>query len=72
MVLETLCFYSDACDSFCILDNIPGSAGTRMITELSETSIGGTFHFTGYSSQSEAVIEVTEGSFQMPVYDTPR
>ncbi len=69
---EALCFYSDAYHSFYILDDISGSTGTLVITELSDTSIKGTFHFTGYTSNSEAIIEVTKGSFLMPVYDTPR
>lgn len=69
---EALCFYSDEQHSFYILDDIPGSTGSLVITEITSTGIKGTFHFTGYTPDSEAIKQVTDGSFFMPVYDTPR
>jgi len=68
---ETHCFYSDETVSFFIFDDDPESNGTIIITDLSSSSVRGTFNFTGVTVNGEATVQVTDGSFFIPIYNTP-
>ncbi len=68
---DTHCFYSNDSESFFVFDDDPLSSGTLNITKISAQSIEGTFSFTGVTNNGQTTMEVTDGSFHVPVFSTP-
>jgi hypothetical protein len=66
------CFYTIAGTSYFVFDDVPASTGTLVITAMTDNSIKGTFSFIGFNNAETASVTVTDGSFELPLYnETP-
>ena len=70
---DTHCFYTSPDNtSFFTLPDEPLANGTLVIKNYNPgKSLSGTFSFTGMTSNGDSMVEVTEGSFYLPIYTIP-
>ncbi|TVR42125.1 MAG: hypothetical protein EA394_04200 [Bacteroidia bacterium] len=70
---QTHCFYtSPEGVTFYVFPDEPDAFGVLVITDYKEKYIKGSFSFTAIDNSGENMIEVTDGSFHMPVYSVPK
>ena len=63
------CFYTIGDTSYFVFDDVPAATGTLVITAIADNSIKGTFSFTGFNNAETASVTVTDGSFELPLYN---
>ena len=62
-------FYTRGDTSYFVFDDVPASTGILVITAMGENSIKGTFSFIGFNNDENASVTVTDGSFELPLYN---
>lgn len=62
-------FYTLGNTSYFVFDDVPASTGTLVITAMGDNSIKGTFSFVGFNNDETASVTVTDGSFELPLYN---
>lgn len=69
---DVFCFYTSPDDiTYYVFPSESDTFGTLTITAYSDETITGEFSFTAMESNGEDLIEITDGSFHMPVFQTP-
>ena len=70
---DTHCFYTSPDNiSFFTLPDEQLANGTLVIKKYNPgKNISGTFSFTGMTSNGDAMVEVTDGSFYLPIFTIP-
>ncbi len=69
---DVFCFYTSSDDiTYYVFPSESDTFGTLTITAYSDETITGEFSFTAMEGTSEDLIEITDGSFHMPVFQTP-